>query len=253
MLYPQNGSIAIGSRRSCPTLAVAAAVVSLLVVAARKVPCCQSKDSVTRGTTFARRPPKRMASIGTPLGSSHSLAMTGHWLAGVVKRAFGWAAGRPDAGVHGRRSQSVNCSGLSSVIPSHQTSPSVVIAQLVKMEFLVMVSMAFGLDFMPVPGATPKKPASGLMAYSLPSEPNFIQAMSSPIVSTFQPGTVEISIARFVLPHADGNAPVMYLTWPLGLINLRMSMCSASQPSSRACTDAMRKAWHFFPRSAFPP
>ena len=39
----------------------------------------------------------------------------------------------------------------------------------------------------PVPGATPKKPASGLIAYSRPSSPNFIQAMSSPIVSTFQP------------------------------------------------------------------
>jgi hypothetical protein len=30
--------------------------------------------------------------------------------------------------------------------------------------------------------------------------------MSSPIVSTFQPGMVGSSIARLVLPHADGNA-----------------------------------------------
>ena len=70
--------------------------------------------------------------------------------------------------------------------------------------------MAFGFVFSPVPGATPKNPASGLIACRRPSGPNFIQAMSSPIVSTFQPGRVGISIARFVLPHADGNAPVTY-------------------------------------------
>ena len=58
-----------------------------------------------------------------------------------------------------------------------------------------------------VPGATPKKPASGLMAYSRPSAPNFIQAMSSPTVSTFQPGRVGFSIARLVLPQALGKAP----------------------------------------------
>src|SRR5215831_19805059 len=253
MWYPQNGSMAIGSRRSWPTLPAAAAVVSLLVVAPRKVPCCQLKDSVTRGTMFARRPPKRMASIGTPLGSSHSFAMTGHCLAGVVKRAFGCAAGLPDCGFHGRRSQSVSSAGFSSVMPSHQTSPSGVIAQLVKIEFFVTVSNAFGFDCMLVPGATPKNPASGLIAYSRPSGPNFIHAISSPIVSTFQPGTVEINIARFVLPQAEGNAPVMYFALPSGFVNFRMSMCSASQPSSRACTEAILSAWHFLPSSAFPP
>ena len=156
--------MAIGSRRSWPTLPAAAAVVSLLVVAARKVPCPQSKDSVTSGTTLARRPPKRMASMGTPFGSSHSCAITGHCFAGVVKRAFGWAAGRPDCGFHGRLSQSINSAGLSSVMPSHQTSPSGVIAQFVKIEFLLTVSIAFGFDFTLVPGATPKNPASGLIA-----------------------------------------------------------------------------------------
>src|SRR5499427_4379970 len=138
-------------------------------------------------------------------------------------------------------------------MPSHQTSPSGVMAQLVKIEFFVTVSNAFGFDCMLVPGATPKNPASGLIAYSRPSLPNFIQAMSSPMVSTFQPGIVGISIDRFVLPHAEGNAPVMYLTCPDGLVIFRMSMCSAIQPSSRACTDAMRNAWHFLPNNAFPP
>ena len=92
-------------------------------------------------------------------------------------------------------------------MPSHQMSPSSVSAQLVKIVFARIVLIAFGLVFAPVSGATPKKPASGLIAYSRPSSPNFIQAMSSPTVSTFQPWIVGISIARLVLPHAEGTRP----------------------------------------------
>ena len=77
--------------------------------------------------------------------------------------------------------------------------------------------------------------------------------MSSPIVSTVQPSSVGISIARLVLPQALGKAPVMYLTSPSGEISLRISMCSAIQPSSRAITEAMRSAKHFLPSSALPP
>ncbi len=72
-----------------------------------------------------------------------------------------------------------------------------------------MVRMALGLDFQLVPGATPKKPNSGFTAYNRPSLPNRIQAMSSPRVSARQPGMVGCSIARLVLPQADGNAAAM--------------------------------------------
>ena len=34
-----------------------------------KVPWIQSRDSVTSGTVVLRRPPKKIAEIGTPLGS----------------------------------------------------------------------------------------------------------------------------------------------------------------------------------------
>ena len=105
-----------------------------------------------------------MAEIGTPAGSSHSGAIDGHWLAGAVKRAFGCAAGVSDSGVHSLPRQSVAWAGVSSVMPSHHTSPSSVSAVLVKMQLPQSVSMALGLVSMPVPGATPKKPASGLMA-----------------------------------------------------------------------------------------
>ena len=51
-----------------------------------------------------------------------------------------------------------------SVYTARVRSPSSVSATLVKTLFSLSVSMAFGLDFMLVPGATPKKPASGLIA-----------------------------------------------------------------------------------------
>src|SRR4029079_207938 len=89
-------------------------------------------------------------------------------------------------------------------------------ATFVKTVSCSTIFTAFGFVPGPVPGATPKNPASGVIAYRRPSEPNFIHAMSSPIVSTFQPSSVGISIARLVLPHADGNAPVTYLTFPSG-------------------------------------
>src|SRR6185436_8326148 len=202
MLYPQNGSIAIGSRRTWPTFAVAAAVVSEPSVAAMYTPSAQSKLSVTSGIVVPRRPPKMNAEIGTPRGFSHSGSIDGHCDAGTVKRAFGCAALRPQPGVHGRPCQSVNCAGGSSVMPSHHTSPSGVIATLVKMQLRASVFIAFGLDFSDVPGATPKNPNSGLMAYNFPSAPGLIQAMSSPTVVTFHPLNAAggIIIAKLVFP-----------------------------------------------------
>ncbi len=77
--------------------------------------------------------------------------------------------------------------------------------------------------------------------------------MSSPTVSTVQPSSVGISIARLVFPHAEGKAPVTYFTRPSGEVSLRISMCSAIQPSSRAIAEAIRSAKHFLPSSALPP
>jgi hypothetical protein len=50
-------------------------------------------------------------------------------------------------------------------MPSHQMSPSSVSATLVKTELpFSIVRIAFGLVWKSVPGATPKKPNSGLTA-----------------------------------------------------------------------------------------
>src|SRR3954452_12827091 len=148
------------------------------------------------------------AERGTPFGLSYSGSMDGHWLMGAVKRALGWAAGRPESGVQSCPVQSIRCAGGCLVIPSHQTSPSSVSATLVKMAFSRIDAMALGLDLSEVPGATPKKPASGLMACILPSGAGFIQAMSSPTVVTFHPSIVVggISMAKLVLPQALGKA-----------------------------------------------
>src|SRR5665647_567624 len=132
-------------------------------------------------------------------------------------------------------------------------SPSGVKPVLVKIVFDAADNMAFGLVSMEVPGATPKNPASGLMAYNRPSLPNFIQAMSSPTVSTFHPGIDGINMARLVLPQALGKAAAMYFFTPLGLVIPMISMCSASHPSSFAMAEAIRSAKHFFPNRALPP
>src|SRR5256714_13639606 len=164
MWYPQNGSIANGSWRTLPTVPAAAAVFSEDMIDPMNTPCSQSNASRTSGTTVERRPPNSIASIGTPAGSSQSSAIDGHCAAGAVKRAFGCAAGLSDSGVQWLPCQSIRWLGAASVLPSHHTSPSSVFAQLVKIEFSSSVAIALGLVFSPVPGATPKKPASGLIA-----------------------------------------------------------------------------------------
>ncbi len=70
------------------------------------------------------------------------------------------------------------------------------------------VAIALGLVFCDVPGATPKNPASGLMARKQPWASGLIHAMSSPTVQSFQSfspagGTI---MAKFVLPHELGKA-----------------------------------------------
>src|SRR3569833_2093950 len=174
-----------------------------------KTPCCQLCASVTSGTVLARLPPNKIAESGTPSGFCQSTSMHGHCEAGAVKREFGCAPLIPLVGVHGFPSQSIPCSGGGSPMPSHQTSPSGVKTTLVKIVFLAQVANAFGFDFAEVPGATPKNPVSGFKAYNRPSSPTCIHAMSSPRVVTFQPGKEGFIIARFVLPHALGNAPAM--------------------------------------------
>src|SRR5688572_12891325 len=124
MLYPQNASMAMGSRRRTPVFPDAAAVVSDDKVAPRNTPCCQFLDSYTRGTRCCRRAPNMMASSGTPFGFSNSGDKEAQFVAGVVKRAFGCVAFSVESGVHGRPCQSRACAGGGSSWPSHHGVPS---------------------------------------------------------------------------------------------------------------------------------
>src|SRR5260370_9974505 len=134
MLYPQNGSMAVGSRRVTPTSPVAAAVVSDAIVAPTNTPCCQSNDSYTSGATRALRPPNINADIGTPSGASHLGEMLGDCRADTVYRAFGCAAAPLD-GFHASPFQLINPPAGSLPLPSHHGSRSRVIATFVNSVF----------------------------------------------------------------------------------------------------------------------
>src|SRR5437870_6681162 len=120
----------------------------------------------------ARRPPKIIASMGTPFGFSQLGSIVGHCEAGAVKRALGCAAFAPVSfaisGVHLFPCQSRHSAGGSSVMPSHHTPPSGVKATLVKIELFASVAIAFGLVLNDVLVASPKNPASGLIARKRP-------------------------------------------------------------------------------------
>src|SRR5688572_3028382 len=204
MLYPQNGSMAIGSRRTTPTLPVIAAVVSVLMAEPRKTPWVQSNASKTSGTTAERREPKMRPEIGTPCGSSQCGEIEGHCCARTVKREFGCAAGVP--GFQALPCQSTSPAGGSGVSPSHHGSPEGVSATLVKIVLARTIWVALGFVRGLVFGATPKKPRSGLIARSWPVASMCIHAMSSPTVHARQPGTDETTMERFVLPEALGIA-----------------------------------------------
>src|SRR5215469_8769600 len=158
MLYPQNGSIAIGSRRTLPTAPAAAAVVSDPIVAPRYTPLLQLNAWYTSGSVVDLRPPNTIASIGTPSGDSQFGSMLGHCFAGAVNLPFGCAAVRPVSfaisGVHFSPRQSSHSAGGVSVIPSHHTPPSGVSPTLVKIEFFESAAIAIGFVFTLVPGAT---------------------------------------------------------------------------------------------------
>ncbi len=70
---------------------------------------------------------------------------------------------------------------------------------------------------------------------------------------TFQLGRVGCSMARLVLPQAEGKAAETNRSLPAGLVRPMISMCSAIQPSSRAITPAIRRAKHFLPNRLLPP
>ena len=101
--------MAIGSKRSLPTAPAAAAVVSEDMIAPRKTPCSQSTPrarAARRSSGGRRRGTRRSARRPGPPTPP---AIDGHCDAGVVKRAFGCAAGSSESGVQSLPCQSTTC------------------------------------------------------------------------------------------------------------------------------------------------
>src|SRR3954462_5299345 len=146
MLYPQNGSIAIGSRRTCPTAPVAAAVVSEAMVAPTYTPWTQSNAWNTSGIVSLRRPPKMIALIGTPSPFSTAASRTGLFFIGTAKRLLGCAAFSFESGDQSLPFQSITCDGGAPSLPSHQTSPSAVSATFVNSVSCSIEFIACGCD-----------------------------------------------------------------------------------------------------------
>ena len=90
------------------------------------------------------------------------------FVAKTVKQPEQITPGLPLFLSYGLPCQSVRPSGISLVMPSHQISLSAVTATFVNIVLLLMLSIALGLVFALVPGATPKYPASGFMAFNFP-------------------------------------------------------------------------------------
>ena len=144
-----------------------------------------------------------IAERGTPSGFCQSGSIRGIGM-GAVKREMGWAPFRPDSGVH--RSFPIDpLSGAGTPMSSHQTSPSGVSTTLIKMLFLEKVATAFGLDFVEVPGATPKirsRDSLRKAGHPCQCESRRYHRRGTSLSS----GRVGCIMARFVFPQALGKA-----------------------------------------------
>jgi hypothetical protein len=183
-----------------------------------------------------------------PLGS-----IDGHCEAGAVKRALGWAAGVADSGVQSLPFQSIRWAALSSVRPSHQTSPSSVRATLVKIELPCSEADGVRVGRL-VAGAGGHAEEAGLG----------VDGVEAAVLAELHPGDVVAD--GLALPAREGGDEHGHVGLAAGrregagdvLLLARvgeptMSMCSAIQPSSRAMVEAMRRAKHFLPSRALPP
>ena len=187
------------------------------------------RGSRRSGRRWARRTP------GPSSGTAWRGCRTGCW--------GGWRARRTRGSSRGPSSRS-GAPGACLVRPSHHTSPSSVRATLVNSELpCSTVRIALGLVFSPVPGATPNRPNSGLTAYRRPSgaEAHPGDVVADHLGGPALQGGVDHREVGLAAGAGEGAGDVVGAARP-GRSSLRMSMCSAIQPSSRAIAEAIRSA-----------
>ena len=153
-----------------------------------------------------------------------------------MNRELGWAAGSGEPGVQSRPFQSVRWAGGGSDRPSHHTSPSSVSATLVKMLLprSVAIALAFVTSLVPV---RPRRSRPGIDGIEPPvaAESHPRDIVADGLYLPARDGRLEHS--KIGLPACGGEGRRQVFESPLGGVTLRMSMCSASHPSSRAITD----------------
>ena len=205
-------------------------------------PCCQSRASVTSGTVSRRRPPKKIASSGTPFGSSHSgaprcrtarsgcsTASSGartarcesgvqSWLlpVGQVRRRLAHAL-PPDVAVVGQRDVGEDRVALRD--RAHRVRVGVVVGAGRDAEEAVL--RVDGVE------AGRRRRCGSRRCRRRSSRPS-----SRAASARASPGSS--CRTRTGTPRRCSSALLS------GEVSLAISMCSASQPSSRAFTEAMR-------------
>ena len=239
-----NGSIAIGSRRTTPTAPVAAAVVSLRQGGAQEdavLPVPGLGDQRDRGLAAAAeddgvdrhaRPGRRSPRTGS--GTAGSACRTG-------------CSGGGRAPSHPRASSRCPASrpGAAAVTSADALPPDVAVVgqRDVGEERVAAVDGPHRVRVGRPAGARRDAEQPALRVGRVQpavrrrtASRRCRRRASRPV----QPGTVGSIMARFVLPQALGKAAAMWYARPSGEISLRISMCSASQPSSRPITEAIR-------------
>ena len=171
------------------------------------------------------------------LGADAGAVLGGSGEAAVGMRAL---VSRTSVPFQGLPFQSTAFSGGFLSRPSHHTVlSSRLCTTLVKMVPFLVEASALGLDFSLVPGATPKKPFSGLMAYRRPSGPC---AHPGDVVAD---GPDLIALLAYILPAGSawpgwscrrrtGTQRQIYFTSPCGILNAE-DQHMLSHPALVAC------------------
>ena len=177
----------------------------------------------------------------------------GHWL-GARRCTARWGARAARVPIAGARPcQSSVPSGGSSPMPSHHGVPSGASPTLVKIASRLSGAHRVGVGLAVGAGSDAEHARFGVdgpqPAVAADVHPGDVVAHRlDRVAGQARDEHREVGLAA---PARKGRREVRRA--PRGSVMPTMSMCSASHPSSRACTLASRKAWHFLASSALPP
>ena len=159
-----------------------------------------------------RRPPKMMAEMGTPSGSSQSGSMDGHWRCGRGEAAVGMRGGLAGGFADlGGPAFAAPVEAFGGRLGGHALPPDAAVGGEGDVgEDGVARESGHGVGVGGGGGAggDAEEAGLGVDGAELALASGLIQAMSSPTVQTFQPSKPAggMSMAKLVLPQAEGKA-----------------------------------------------